>query len=191
MHKKKLSLASLFIIVAFLLSGCSLFTSKPEDSEVVYPPGIITPTPKTERPTIIEDEPSEEPTEDASISPTLTPEPSTTISPTPASTENITEGDYRININSAIVTATATGVEVKVDGEYTDNCTLGKYSWELNGNQVVIEIGQPDENVTDCQEATRPYTSVIPLNYSFKAGEQYTILANGFESEPFTIEFDF
>lgn len=187
MKIKKLNLATIFIIVAFLLSGCSLFNSKPEDEEVVYPPGIITPTPNVRKPTIIEEDiPTQEPTEEEIPTPMVSPDPS--MSPTPSDSENVTEGDYRININSAIVTATATGVEVKVEGEYTDNCTIGKYSWELQGNQVVIEIGQPDESVTDCQIASRPYSSVIPLNYNFKPGEEYTILANGFESEPFTTE---
>ena len=189
MNKKKFNLVAIFIVFAFLLSGCSLFTSEPEETEIVYPPGIITPKPTVEKtrptPMITEEElPTPEPTEDATVSP----KPSITISPTPGSTENVTEGDYRININSAVVSPTATGVEVKVDGEYTDNCTLGKYSWEIKGNQVVIEIGQPDETITECQKATKAYTAVVPLNYSFKSGEQYTVLANGYESQPFTAE---
>lgn len=196
MSKNKIVYLVIFTFLSMTLSGCSFFSSTDDTSEMVYPPGIITPTP-TNIINELEDEEENEETE-SDLEPTpevsVTPEPdlevsgtpSPTITPTP--TDTAEEGDYRININSALVSETAGGIEVKVEGIYTDNCTVGKYDWEIQGNQIMIEIGQPDDTKTDCQESTKPYTATIPVNYSFKPGQEYTVVANGFESEPFSIE---
>ena len=196
MSKNKIVYLVIFGFLAMTLSGCSFFSSNKDNSEIVYPPGIITPTPTNIINELEDEEENEETDKDLESTPEISPTPETdpevsgtpspTVTPTP--TDMAEEGDYRININSALVSETAGGIDVKVEGIYTDNCTVGKYGWEIQGTQIMIEIGQPDETKTDCQESTKPYSATIPVNYSFKSGQEYTIVANGFESEPFSIE---
>lgn len=194
MKVKHFKLIALLAIVALTLSGCNLF-SKPTEEDVVYPPGIITPTPIEEEELdeeemeeeINDEEPAdEEPTPEVSVTPVVSATPTEEANEQDPQTEPIAEN--KIVVSSVSAKMEAGTFVIHVEGTYPDVCTNSKYSWSINGNNVEIDLGARDEGAEMCAASTKPYSGDIKVNYSFKSGEKYVAVVNGMESEPVTID---
>ncbi|MBP9759483.1 hypothetical protein KBD45_07365 [Candidatus Dojkabacteria bacterium] len=113
----------------------------------------------------------------------IDPSKNITLTPTQAEKE-IIKGNIIIDSINVSKAEVYEGIEVELSGKYPDTCTTDVYTWKLEETNVIIEVGQKDDNI-ECKQIDKPFNYTIPIRYTFKPNQQYTVIVNKFQSKPF------